>query len=280
METFSSLSELSEFRDRIRVPGMRLGLIPASGALHAGHKRMIQTARSEVDVLVVSVFVNPKEFSLHEKYERYPRHKQEDLEVCEELGVDWVFCPKTDELFPDDYSTYIREDQVTYDLCGQSRNHYFPGVLTLAAKYLNLFRPDVIFFGQRDAQKVAGIRRMIRDLHFDTRIEVCPTVREESGLAVDARNEWFSPQQVAEAAGVYEALVAGKAMVDKGIRNPDRITAEVIYLLSRRRRIRMIYVAIVDIETMAPVREVVPGETLIATAVWVDEVRMIDNIIL
>jgi pantoate--beta-alanine ligase len=280
METFSSLSELSHLKDRIRIPGRTLGLIPTGGALHAGHKQLIQTARSEVDTLVVCVFVNPKEFSLHDKYERYPRHKQEDLEFCEQLGVDWVYCPITDELFPDDYSTYINEGQVTYDLCGQSRAHYYPGVLTLVAKYLNLFRPDVIFFGQKDAQKVAGVRRMIRDLHFKTRIEVYPTVREESGLAVDVRNEWFSRPQAADAAAVYEALVAGKTMVDKGIRNPDRITAEVIHLLSRRRRIRLIYVAIVHRDTMAPIREVVPGETLIATAVWVDEVRMIDNIIL
>jgi pantoate--beta-alanine ligase len=280
MDTISSLSELSNVKDRIRIPGRTLGFVSTGGALHAGHKRLIQTARSEVDMLVVSIFVNPKEFSLHEKYERYPRHKQEDLEVCKELGVDWVFCPDTNELFPDDYSTYLREDQVTFDLCGQSRNHYFPGVLTLVAKYLNLFRPDVIFFGQKDAQKIAGVLRMIRDLHFETRIEVYPTVREESGLAVDARNVWLSPQQAVDAAGVYEALVAGKEMVDKGIRNPDRITAEIIHLLSRRRRLRIIYVSIVDRDSMAPVREVVPGETLIAAAVWVDEIRMIDNIII
>lgn len=280
METFSTLAELSKLRDRIHAPGNTVGLVATGGALHSGHKQLIETARAEVDTLIVCVFVNPKEFSLHEKYERYPRHKQKDLETCEALGVDWVYCPVTEELFPDDYSTYIGEEQVTYDLCGQSRAHYFPGVLTLMAKYLNLFRPDVIFFGQKDAQKIAGIRRMIRDLHFETRIEVYPTVREESGLAVDARNEWFSTQQSVEAAGVYEALSAGKAMVEKGIRNPDRITAEVIHLLSRRRRIRIIYVAIVHRDTMAPVREVIPGETLIATAVWVDEVRMIDNIIL
>ncbi|MCB1120016.1 MAG: pantoate--beta-alanine ligase [Verrucomicrobiae bacterium] len=280
METFSTLSELAELRHRIRLPGRKLGFVSTGGALHAGHRGLIKKARAEVDTLVVSIFVNPKEFGLHEKYERYPRRRQKDLEICRELGVDWVFCPLSEEMFPNDFSTLVREDHVTHDLCGQSRPHYFPGVLTLIAKYLNLFRPDVIFFGQKDAQKIAGVRRIIRDLHFETRMVVCPTVREESGLAVDARNEWFSPQQAEEAAGVYEALAAGKAMVDKGIRNPDRITAEVIHMLSRRRRIRIIYVAIVDQDTMAPVREVVPGSTLIATAVWVDEVRMIDNIIL
>ena len=280
METFSSIAELSKLKDQIRVPVKTLGLVSTGGALHAGHRRLIETARTEVDTLVVCIFVNPKEFSLHEKYERYPRHKQADLEICKELGVDWVYCPETEELFPNEYSTFIGEDQVTFDLCGQSRAHYFPGVLTVIAKYLNLFRPDLIFFGQKDAQKVAGIRRMIRDLHFETRIEVYPTVREDSGLAVDARNEWFSPQQAIDAAGIYEALAAGKSMVENGIRNPDRISAEVIHILSRRRRIRIIYVAIVHRDTMAPVREVIPGETLIATAVWVDEVRMIDNVTL
>ncbi|MBH54536.1 MAG: pantoate--beta-alanine ligase [Opitutaceae bacterium] len=280
MESFSSLSELTAVKSRLHVPGKTLGLLPTGGALHAGHRHIIQAARTEVDTLIVCIFVNPKEFSLHEKYERYPRHKQADLETCEELGVDWVFCPLSRELFPDDCSTYLNEQQVTFDLCGQSRAHYFPGALTLVAKYLNLLKPDVIFFGQKDAQKIAGVRRMIRDLHFETEILVYPTVREESGLAVDTRNELFSPHQVVEAAGIYEALKAGKGMVEKGILNPDRITAEVIHMLSRRRRIRIIYVAVVDRETMAQVREVVPGETIIATAVWVDEVRMIDSVIL
>lgn len=280
METISSLSELSNLKDRVQIPGKSLGFISTGGALHAGHEELIKIAREQVDTLVVGIFVNPKEFSLHEKYERYPRRKQADLEICERLGVDFAFCPASIELFPNDYSTHVREDQVTGDLCGQSRPHYFPGVLTLIAKYLNLFRPDVLFFGQKDAQMIAGVRRMIRDLHFSTRVEVCPTVRESSGLAVGARNEWFSPQQAADAAGIYEALAAGKQMVDNGIRNPDRISAEVIHLLSRRRRIRIIYVAIVDRNTMSQVREVIPGETLIATAVWVDEIRMIDNILL
>lgn len=280
METFSTLAEYHTLKSRIRLPGKTLGFISTGGALHAGHKRLIQTARAEVDILVVSIFVNPKEFSLHEKYERYPRNKQSDLEICRELGVDWVFSPDPHELFPDDYSTYLKETQITDDLCGQSRPHYFPGVLTLIAQYLNLFQPDVMFFGQKEAQKIAGVSRMIRDLRFNTRVEVFPTVREASGLAVASRNEWFSPQQAIDAAGVYESLKAGKEMVENGIRNPDRISAEVIHILSRRRRIRIIYVAIVDRQTMAPVREVISGETLIVTAVWVDEIRLIDNIML
>lgn len=280
MESFSTLSELAALKNRLHEAGKTLGLLPTGGALHAGHRYIIRAALSEVDALVVCIFVNPKEFSLHEKYERYPRHKKADLETCEELGVDWVFCPLSRELFPDDYSTYLQEQQVTFDLCGQSRAHYFPGALTLIAKYLNLINPDVIFFGQKDAQKIAGVRRMIRDLYFETEIVVYPTVREESGLAIDTRNELFSSQQAAEAAGIYEALKAGKNMVEKGILNPDRITAEVIHLLSQRRRIRIIYVAVVDRGIMAQVREVVPEETIIATAVWVDEVRMIDSIIL
>ncbi len=280
MESFTSLAECRALKDRFHVLGKTVGLVPTGGALHAGHKKLIETARSKVDILIVSIFVNPKEFSLHEKYERYPRRKQTDLEMCEELGVDWVFCPDPKELFPSDYSTLVNESQITFDLCGQSRAHYFPGALTLTAKYLNLFYPNVIFFGQKEAQKIAGVRRMIRDLHFDVRVEVCPIVREESGLAVDSRNEWFSAQQALDAAGVYEALKAGKDMVDGGIRNPDRISAEAIHILSRRRRIRIIYVAIVDKDSITPVREVVPGQTMIAAAVWVDEIRMIDNIIL
>ena len=280
METFSSLTEYTTIKDRIRPAEKTLGFISTGGALNEGHKRLIQLARAEVDVLLLSIFVNPKEFSLQEKYERYPRRKQQDLELCKELGVDWVFCPDSKEFFPGDYSTYINENQISDNLCGQSRPHYFTGSLTLFAKYLNLFQPDVIFFGQKDAQKIAAVRRMIRDLHFEARIEVYPTVREETGLAIDSRNEWFSTQQALEAAGVCQALKAGKDMVDNGIRNPDRISAEVIHILSRRRRIRIIYVAIVDIDSMAPAREVVSGKTLILTAVWLDEVRMLDNILL
>jgi pantoate--beta-alanine ligase len=278
MEILSSLSEYNANKERMRPVGKTIGFISTEGALNEGHKQLIQLARAEVDVLILSIFANPKEFSLHEKYERYPRKQQQDLEICKELGVDWVFCPDSKELFPDDYSTFINEKQITEVLCGLSRPHYFSGALTLFAKYLNLFQPDVLFFSQKDAQKIAGVRRMIRDLHFDVRIDVSPTVREETGLAVDSRNEWFSTQQAIEAAGVYEALKAGKDMMNVGIRNPDRISAEVIHILSRR--IRIIYVSIVDIDSMAPVREVVSGKTLIVAAVWLDEVRMLDNILL
>jgi len=278
MEIPVTIEALKECVEHYRKAGKRIALVATGGALHAGHLSLIPIARQHADIVVLTCFVNPKEFGLHERFERYPRQAIEDREAAESAEVDVFFAPAADEVYPEGFSSVIREERITSDLCGDSRPHYFSGLLTLFSIWFNVIRPDVLISGQKDAQKNAAIRRLIKDFHWGIELVVGPTIREENGLAMDARNQWFTPPQRDGAAGIYESLKAGKELVEEGVRNPDRIMAEVIHQLSRKRRIRIIYVAIVDGETMKPVREVVPGKTIVAVAVWVDEVRVIDNI--
>jgi pantoate--beta-alanine ligase len=270
---------------RTAVAGLRaekksIALVPTMGALHAGHAALIAAAAARADVVVVSVFVNPLAFGANEQFASYPRCPDADLKLCEELEVDAVFMPTTEEMFPRGYSTFVSEDAVSKPLCGVSRPTHFRGVTTAAAKLLNIMRPDAIVVGQRDAQQVAVLRKMVADLQFGVEIVVAPTVRESDGLVVSVRNRELTATQRQEALAISAALKRAQEMVAQGVRSPDRIIAEATHLLGERRRIRVIYVSMVDPATMEPMREVVPGNTLLAIAVWVDEVRLIDNVLL
>jgi pantoate--beta-alanine ligase len=250
------------------------------GALHAGHAALIAAAEARADAVIVSVFVNPLAFGPNEQFAAYPRSPDADLKLCEELEVDVVFMPTPEEMFPKGYSSFVTEDVISKPLCGVSRPTHFRGVTTLAANLLNIVRPDVMVLGQRDAQQAAVLRKMIGDLHFGVEVVVAQTVRESDGLAVSVRNRDFTATQRQEALSIYTALQRAQEMVAQGVRSPDRIIAEATHLIGQRRRVRVIYVSMVDTVTMEPIREVVPGKTLLAIAVWVDEVRLIDNIVL
>ena len=264
----------------LRAEGKSIVLVPTMGALHAGHAALVAAARGRADVVVVSVFVNPLAFGPNEQFAGYPRSPDADLRRCEELKVDAVFMPSTEEMFPRGYSTLVNEDAVSKTLCGVSRPTHFRGVTTVAAKLLNIVRPDVLLLGQRDAQQAAVLRKMIADLHFDVDVAVAPVVRESDGLVVSVRNRELTATQRQEALVIHAALKRAQEMVGQGVRSPDRVIAEATHLLGERRRVRVIYVSIVDPVTMEPMREVVPGGTLLAIAVWVDEVRLIDNVLL
>lgn len=262
----------------LRQPGQWLALVPTSGALHAGHAALIAAAKAKADFVVVSVFANPLAFGPSENFARYPRTPEADVRRCAELGVDVVFMPTVEAVYPRGYSTYVTEEAVSKPLCGISRPSHFRGVTTEMARLLNIVRPDVVVMGQRDAQQVAVVRKMIADLCYDTEVLVVPIVRESDGLVVTVRNHELTSGQRQEAAVLHPALLRAREMVAQGVRSPDRVVAEVTHLLGERRRVRVIYVAIVDPATMEPLREIVPGRTLLAIAVWIDEVRMIDNI--
>lgn len=262
----------------LRQAGRALALIPTSGALHAGHAALLAAARARGDAIVVSVFVNPLAFAPSEHFARYPRTPEFDAEFCREARADLLFLPAAEDLLPRGFSTHVAEEAVSRPLCGISRPHHFRGVTTVTLKLLHLVRPDRLFLGQRDAQQVAVLRKLVDDLALGVELVVVPTVRDETGLAVTVRSRDFSPGQRQEAAAVPEALRRAAEMVAQGVRIPDRIIAEVTHLLGQRRRLRVIYVALVDPRTMEPVREVVPGRCLLALAVWIDDFRLIDNV--
>jgi pantoate--beta-alanine ligase len=280
MQKIESVPEMRSLAAQLKQAGKRIALVPTSGALHAGHAALIALAESRADAVVVAIFANPIAFGPSENFSKYPRSPDADLRLCEDLRVSAVFMPTADDMFPRGYSTFVTEEAVSKPLCGVSRPTYFRGVTTGITKLLNIVRPDVLVLGQRDAQQVAVVRKMIADLCFGVDVAVAPIVRESDGLAVAVRNRDLTAGQRQEALAIQAALQRAREMANQGVRSPDRIIAEATHLLGERRRVRMIYVAMVDPTTMEPLREVVPGKTLFSIAAWVDEVRLIDNIVL
>jgi pantoate--beta-alanine ligase len=265
----------------LRTKGKRISLVSTSGSLNSGHVALIEKARAGSDVVVVSTLVNPLEFGPNEDYVRYPRNLQADEALCEESSVDILFRPSAGDLFPKGFSISVSEASISKGLCGVSRPHYFPGVCTLHVVLFNLIRPNTMVLGDRDAQKRVVLEKLVGELQFPIDVVSVKTVREESGLAVNARNAYLNERQLVDAATLYQALREGQRLADSGILNVDRILAEVTHHISQVRRLRVIYVSAVGPGSMEPVRgNITPGHTLIAAAVWCDEVRLIDNILL
>lgn len=277
MKVIREINEMQSLSMGWRSAGRLISLVPTAGALHHGHKVMIEQAKENSDVVVVSCFVNPSEFGPNEDYQRYPRDSDNDEAVCRDCGVDTLFFPDRECVFPDGYSTSVRESRIAREMCGVSRPHYFSGVCTWHTKLFNIVRPDRVILGQKDAQKAAVIEKMVEELSFPLSVERTPVVREPDGLACGARNRYLNSHQRADAAVLYKSLLEGKRLVENGIRNVDRIQAEVTHHISLVRRLRVIYVVAVDPLTMEPRRpEIFPGKTLLVASVWCDEVRLID----
>lgn len=280
MQILRTVSEMQALATALRAQGKIVGLVPTMGALHEGHLSLIRKAAERADAVVVSIFVNPTQFAPSEDFNKYPRELEADAAKCETAGANYVFAPANEEIYPKGYSTFITEEFVAKPLEGVSRPSHFRGVTTVVAKLFNICRPDLAVFGQKDAQQVAVIKKMVADLNFTVDIVVAETTREPDGLAMSSRNRYLSTTQRAEALSISKALFKARDMVAAGERRSDRLVAEATHILSQHRRIRVIYVSLVDRDTMEPAREAAPGRALLAIAAWVDEVRLIDNILL
>ncbi|HVT73909.1 MAG TPA: pantoate--beta-alanine ligase [Lacunisphaera sp.] len=277
MQKIEKIEEMREAAGALRQGGQRVALLPTLGALHAGHVSLIRLARARGDAVIVSAFVSPLQFGPSEDLARYPRTPAADATLCAQEKVDLLFTPTPEAMFPRGFSSMVLEDAVSRNLCGVSRPSLFKGVLTCWLKLINITRPDTLIMGEKDAQQVAVVRKVAGDLLLPVEIVTGPTVRDPDGLAVSARNGYLSPGQREEALAVYGALRRATEMVEAGVRSPDRLVAEVTHLIAQKRRLRVIYIAVVDRVTMEQMREVVPGQCLLAMAFWVDEIRLTDN---
>lgn len=280
MQIIRSVSEMQTLAEDLRSKGQLIGLVPTMGALHEGHLTLIRHAAERADAVVVSIFVNPTQFAPNEDFNKYPREFEADAAKCEAAGATHVFAPSNEEIYPKGYSTYVMEEHVAKPLEGVSRPAHFRGVTTVVAKLFNICRPDLAVFGQKDAQQVAVIKKMVADLNFTVDIVVAETLREPDGLAMSSRNRYLTATQRQEALAISRALFKARDMVAAGERRADRLVAEATHILGEFRRVRVIYVSLVNRDTMEPAREAEPGRALLAIAVWVDEVRLIDNILL
>ena len=278
MQTIQSVNEMQSHAIGLRSSGRLIALVPTMGCLHEGHLSLIDIAKEKADKVIVSIFVNPTQFGPSEDFDKYPRMLESDIEKCRERGADIVFNPSLSEMYPDGYSTYVNEEKISEGLCGVSRPHHFRGVTTVCMKLFNITRPDIAVFGQKDAQQCAVIQKMMVDLNISAEVVIGATHRDPDGLATSSRNAYLTALQRQEAQSISKALNIAKKMVDDGVRSVDRVVAEITHTLSLSRKVRVIYVQIVDRETMKLAsREIVVGKQIITLAVWVDEIRLIDN---
>ena len=263
---------------RFRGAGKTIGLVPTMGALHAGHGRLIETARAECGAVAVSVFVNPIQCDRADDYERYPRTLATDAAFAEARGADLVFAPEIAEMYPRRQRAYIEVELLTEHLCGQFRPGHFRGVATVVAKLLNIVQPDRAYFGEKDAQQLAVIRRMVADLNLPVAIVGVPTVREADGLALSSRNQHLSAEERAAAPLLYQSLLTAGAAIAGGERDPEGAKKGALGALARESRMRVEYFEIVDPEDLQPVAEIA-GPVLVAAAVWLGGTRLIDNLV-
>jgi pantoate--beta-alanine ligase len=255
------------------------GLVPTMGALHAGHKSLVQRARSECEHVGASVFVNPSQFSAGEDFGNYPRTLQKDLDLFESLGVDIVYVPTADSMYPPGYQTWIDVETVSAPLEGKCRPGHFRGVATIVAKLLNSFTPDRAYFGQKDAQQAAVLKRMVRDLNFPVDVIVCPTVREPDGLALSSRNVYLNAEERQAALVLYRALSAAKNKYDSGERNADVLRAIMRSVIGSEPLASEQYVSAADPETLCELQEIDKG-VLFSLAIRIGKTRLIDNLLI
>jgi pantoate--beta-alanine ligase len=259
--------------------GRRIGLVPTMGALHEGHLSLIRAARTQSDIVAVSLFVNPLQFGPKEDLAKYPRSFERDRQLLETEKVDLLFAPSNEDMYPAGVTTFVTVEGLSDKLCGRSRPGHFRGVTTVVAKLFHIVEPDLAFFGQKDAAQVAIIRRMVRDLDLPVRIMVCPIVREKDGLAMSSRNAYLDPQQRKQAPALNRALMRVQTMADTGERNAAPLIEAGKQVIADEPGVRLDYFEVVNPDTLDPVDDISSG-ALVAVAAFLGNTRLIDNLVL
>jgi pantoate--beta-alanine ligase len=279
MRLISTIDEMRGFARQTRAAGKSLGLVPTMGALHQGHLSLVRQARSQCDVVVVSIFVNPTQFGPHEDISHYPRDLDRDLQLLRRLKVQIAFAPAADEMYPAGFDTQVVPGETAAPWEGASRPGHFRGVATVALKLLNIVRPDVAYFGQKDFQQAQVIRRLVEDLNLDTRLVVCPIVREAGGLSMSSRNAYLSVEEREVATVLHRSLRRAEELAQSGQTNPDKLLEAMRHVFAGEPRVQLDYVAIVDPTTLQPPNPVTTGCVALVAA-RVGGTRLIDNLIL
>jgi pantoate--beta-alanine ligase len=264
---------------RIRAEGKTLGLVPTMGALHQGHLSLVRAAQASCDAVAVSIFVNPTQFGPKEDFAGYPRNLEQDCRTLEAAGVDLVFAPSAEEMYPGGASTFVEVPGMSDRLDGESRPGHFRGVATVVTKLLHIFAPDHAFFGQKDAAQVAVLRKMVRDLLFPVQLDVCPTVREPDGLALSSRNSYLNSEQRRQALVLSRALMAVRREAKDGELDSGKLLAIALRILEEEPAVQVDYCRIVDPDTLEDSSDVGHG-ALVAVAARVGSTRLIDNLLL
>jgi pantoate--beta-alanine ligase len=279
MEVFETVKTLRQYLAVYRTAGARIGLVPTMGYLHEGHLSLVRAARQDCAVVVMSIFVNPRQFGPQEDFATYPRDMLRDLRLTEEAGVDAVFTPTVAEIYPPGFQTEVMVHDLTAPLCGAARPGHFTGVTTVVAKLFNVVGPDRAYFGQKDYQQALVIRKMVQDLHMPLEVITCPIVREADGLAMSSRNARLSPGERQAALVVPRVLHLAEERLARGERQGGRLVAALREYIGTEPLARLDYAEVCDPETLQPVTQLT-GTVLVALAVFIGSTRLIDNILL
>jgi len=279
METVKSIYEVKEYVKELRRKGKNIGFVPTMGYLHAGHLSLVKESVRRCDCTVVSIFVNPAQFAPNEDFNKYPRNIQRDIEVLEKEGVDLIFIPRDEEMYPEGYKTYVGVKNLQDRLCGISRPDFFKGVCTIVLKLFNIVTPDISFFGQKDAQQAVILKKMACDLNLDVKVEALPIIREKSGLALSSRNEYLDKKQKKAALCLSRSLARALKVVESGENNAARVLKRIKAEIESEPLARIDYIEIVDSENLQSLKQI-KDKTLIAVAVFINNIRLIDNIII
>jgi pantoate--beta-alanine ligase len=279
LKTYNTIRDMRAASRAARRTGLRLGLVPTMGALHEGHLSLIRAAKASCQAVAASIFVNPTQFGPNEDLAKYPRPLERDRELLENEGVDLLFAPPVDEMYPNGTPTWVTVEGLSNKLDGRSRPGHFRGVTTIVTKLFHAVEPDAAFFGQKDAAQAAIIRRMVRDLNFPVEIVICPIVREPDGLAMSSRNIYLDLQQRKQALVLQRSLLQVKQMDEAGEYNAARLIVAAKEVFVTEPAVRLDYFEIVDPDSLDPVNDVSKG-ALVAVAAFVGTTRLIDNILL
>ncbi len=283
IKIIKSPEKLTNIIKELKKRGKSVGFVPTMGALHNGHFSLIKKARKENDIVVVSIFVNPTQFGPNEDYKNYPRTFKEDKENCLNLGVDIIFAPTAEKLYPEGYKTFVEVKDLSDILCGKFRPGHFKGVATIVLKLFNIVQPDTAYFGLKDYQQFVIINKMVKDLNLNIKIKGVSTVREKDGLALSSRNKYLNEQERKEALLLYKSLKSAEQLIKyENVKNSDVIKKNIKNILLSGNIIKnkdIDYIAIVDAHSLAELKKI-KGDVLIALAVHLGKARLIDNIVI
>jgi pantoate--beta-alanine ligase len=279
MRVIRTIAEMQAICRTVHREDKTIGLVPTMGALHAGHLSLVRSARSQNDAVVVSIFVNPKQFGPNEDFGKYPRNFEQDCAMLDQTGVDFVFAPSAEEMYPEGGTTYVHVEGVSEKLDGRSRPGHFKGVTTVVAKLFHIIPADHAYFGQKDAAQVAVLRKMVRDQNFDIELVVCPIVREKDGLAMSSRNAYLNEAERKQALVLHRALLRIQTLADTGESNAATLAQVGREVIAEEPAAKLDYLEIVDSDTLDPIADIGKG-ALVAVAASIGSTRLIDNLVL
>jgi len=277
MKIIQSIQEMKAVTRVSKKQGRSLGLVPTMGYLHEGHLSLVRACVKAADICVVSIFVNPTQFGPHEDLNEYPQDLLRDTGLLDHEGVDFVFAPRPEEMYPLDYKTYVEVHDLQNKLCGKTRPTHFRGVCTVVLKLFNIVNPDIAFFGQKDAQQVIILKRMIEDLNLDVKIKILPIIRDKDGLALSSRNAYLAPRQRQAALVLFRGLKKAKDRFNEGTRDSEQLLGIIKEEIKTEPMVKLDYVEIVDTRNLESI-SLIKKEALIAGAIFVGKVRLIDNV--